>query len=291
MQPLPVLVSGVPEEPPDHKQLPDEDGTFMHNFHEHPQANLLTESLVPCLRQRHPDGQFCIGCDSGIYWTWTQPVLNGCKAPDWFYVPGVPPMLDDEFRRSYVLWREVIAPLLVVEFVRGREKGGTAPLAPPRDGSEEHDTTPYKGKFWVYEQGIRADYYVIYDVNRPSVEVYRLVNRRYELQQANAAGRFPIEVLGIELGIWEGEYRGMNLPWLRVWDTSSGEMVPTESEQHLREQQRADTAEDLLDDARRRLDEETERAETERKRADDQKSRAERLAERLRAMGIEPDQI
>jgi Uma2 family endonuclease len=257
------------EGPPDHTQLPDEDGKLVHNFQEHPQSELLTACLQPRLRELHPDGQFCVGCDSGIYWKHTKEPLEGCKAPDWFYVPGVPPMLEGELRRSYVMWKEVIAPLMVVEYVSG-------------DGSDERDTTPHKGKFWVYEQGIRADYYAIYEVAKAAVELYRLVNRRYQPVAANAAGRFLIEPLGVELGIWQGTYRGMDLPWLRAWDATSGQLLPTPEERAEAERERAETAESLLDDTRRRLDEECERAEGERRRA-------EKLAERLRAIGIDPD--
>ena len=37
--------------------------------------------------------------------------LDGCRAPDWYYVPGVPPMLEGRMRRSYVRWQEIVAPL------------------------------------------------------------------------------------------------------------------------------------------------------------------------------------
>ena len=170
-----------------------------------------------CLQELYPNGQYCIGCDSGIYWRWTYPVLDGCKAPDWFLVPNVPPMLDGTYRRSYVLWQEAVKPLMVVEFVSG-------------DGSEERDTEPYKGKFWVYEQAICASFYAIYEVEKASVEVYRLHLQQYQPVAANAAGRFPIEPLGIELGIWEGTYRGLTLPWLRVWDAATGELMPLADE-------------------------------------------------------------
>jgi len=102
---------------PDHTQLPCEDGTFVKNFQEHPQSLLLTDSIRPWLDRRHPDGQYCIGQDSGIYWRMTDPPLNGAEAPDWFYVPNVPPALDGQMRRSYVLWQELIPPLIVLEFV------------------------------------------------------------------------------------------------------------------------------------------------------------------------------
>jgi hypothetical protein len=70
---------------PDHTQLPDSDGTFVKNLQEHPQSILLTDSIHPILQQRHPDGDYCIGQDSGIYWRLTDPLERGAEAPDWFY--------------------------------------------------------------------------------------------------------------------------------------------------------------------------------------------------------------
>ena len=52
---------------PDHTQLPESDSTFVKNFQEHPQSILLTDSLQSVLHQLHPDNQYCIGQDSGIY--------------------------------------------------------------------------------------------------------------------------------------------------------------------------------------------------------------------------------
>ena len=53
---------------PDHTQLPETDGSIAENFQELPQNMLLTGSIMPLLAQRHPDGRFAIGHDSGIYW-------------------------------------------------------------------------------------------------------------------------------------------------------------------------------------------------------------------------------
>lgn len=305
MQPPATLaVEPAQGSPPDHTQLPDKDGTIVQNFQELPQSTLLTGSLLPRLHQLHPDGQFTIGCDSGIYWKHTNPPLDGCKAPDWFYVPGVPPMLDGRYRRSYVLWNEGVKPCLIVEYVSG-------------DGSEEHDSTPQKGKFWVYEQGICAPYYAIFDANRSSVALYRLDGGRYVPVAPNAAGRLLVPPLGVELGVWQGAFQGQDLPWLRVWDAQTGELLPSteEREQAARrraeaekqraeeEKQRAETAESLLEEARQELEEECGRAKKERKRAEAASTRAvtaegslseaqqkvQRLAEKLRALGIDPD--
>jgi Uma2 family endonuclease len=226
---------GVESSLPDHTQLPDSDGTFAQNLQEHPQSVLLTDSIEPILRKLHPDGQYCIGQDSGIYWRMTEPPERGAEAPDWFYVPNVPPTLNGQTRRSYVLWQEYVAPLIVLEFVSG-------------DGKEERDKTPITGKFWVYEQAIRVPYYGIYEVKKSSVEVYQLVHGQYELLPANERGYYPIEQMGVELGIWQGLYQNMELPWLRWWD-NQGNLLLTGWE------------------------------------------RSERLAAKLRELGINPDEL
>ena len=98
---------------PDHNDLPETDGSIVINFNEAPQTRLLTEAIEPVLRELHPDGHYAIGQDSGIYFRLTDPPLDGCRAPDWFYVPDVPPMAPGgESRRSYVMWQEIIAPLI-----------------------------------------------------------------------------------------------------------------------------------------------------------------------------------
>ncbi len=190
---------------PDHTQLPESDGTFVKNFQEHPQSILLTDSIQPILKKIHPDGQYCIGQDSGIYWRITDPPERGTEAPDWFYVPNVPPTLNGQMRRSYVLWQEFIAPSIVLEFVSG-------------NGAEERDKTPWNGKFWIYEQVIRTPFYGIYEVNKASIEVYELIGGKYQLLAANERGHYSITPMGVELGLWQGEYQNAELPWLRWWD-------------------------------------------------------------------------
>ncbi|MFP4103618.1 Uma2 family endonuclease [Coleofasciculus sp.] len=240
----------IPELPktlPDHTQLPESDGTFVKNFQEHPQSILLTESIEPILQQLHPDGYYAIGQDSGIYWRLTDPPERGAEAPDWFYVANVPPTLDGQMRRSYVLWQEIVSPLIALEFVSG-------------NGQEERDSTPYQGKFWVYEQAIRIPFYGIYEVEQARVDVYHLLEGSYRLLPANDRGHYPIEPLGVELGIWQGRYKNVELPWLRWWD-SQGHLLLTGEE----------------------------RAEQERQRAERAEGENARLREQLRALGIEPE--
>ncbi|GAB4191368.1 MAG: Uma2 family endonuclease [Coleofasciculaceae cyanobacterium] len=250
--------AGLPASLPDHTQLPDSDGNFVKNFQEPPEGDLLTNCITPILQQLHPDGQYCIGRDCGIYWRMTEPPEPAergavseagaeATAPDWFYVPDVPPKLNGEIRRSYVLWKEFVAPLIALEFVSG-------------DGTEERDKTPEKGKFWVYERAIRVPYYGIYEVKQARVEVYQLVNGRYQLMPVNERGHYPIEPLGVELGIWQGVYQNQEWPWLRWWDARGNLLLTAE-----------------------------ERLEQERQEKELAQQRAERLAEQLRALGVEPE--
>jgi Uma2 family endonuclease len=263
---------------PDHKQLPESDGTFVKNFQEHPQSLLLTSSITPILDVIHPDGRYAIGQDCGIYWRLTDPPERGAEAPDWFYVPDVPPLLNRERRRSYVMWKEIIAPLIAIEFVSG-------------DGSEERDaTSPFAedggarvGKFWVYERAIRIPFYAIYEVEKAAVEMYELVGNRYQRSQPNLEGRYPVPELGVELGIWEGKYFNQTLPWLRWWDRE-GNLLLAGDERAEQEKQRAERE-------KQRAEREKQRAEREKLRAEQATHRAEQLAAKLLEMGIDPNQI
>jgi Uma2 family endonuclease len=248
---------------PDHTQLPCEDGTFVKNFQEHPQSILLTESIRPVLDRVHPDGHYCIGQDSGIYWRITDPPQRGAEAPDWFYVANVPPTLDGQARRSYVLWQEIMPPVIVIEFVSGT-------------GAEERDKTPWTGKFWVYETAIRPAYYAIYEVKKAQVEVYQLVSNRYRLMPANPSGRFPIEELEVELGIWPGIYQNMDLPWLRWWD-ATGNLLLHGEEQAKQAEAKAEQAE--------------AKAEQAEAKAEQERQKNEQLMAKLRELGVDPESL
>ncbi|MCC3443289.1 MAG: Uma2 family endonuclease [Microcoleus sp. PH2017_40_RAT_O_B] len=260
---------------PDHTELPESDGTFVKNFQELPQSIILTDSLRPVLQKIHPDGRYRIGQDCGIYWRLTDPPERGAEAPDWFYVPNVPPLLNGQVRRSYVLWKEYVAPLIAIEFVSGNgseERDRTPPPDPDRE--EQPEQKP--GKFWVYEQAIRIPFYGIYEVKKAAVEMYHLEDNRYQRLSPNDRGRYPIPQLGVELGIWQGEYDEMNLPWLRWWD-SEGNLLLIGEERAQQESLRAQ--------------QESLRAQQESLRADEERLRADRLAEKLRQMGINPDEL
>ncbi|HLO50243.1 MAG TPA: Uma2 family endonuclease [Kamptonema sp.] len=265
---------------PDHTQLPEEDGTFVKNFQEHPQSIILTDSIGPVLERLHPDGQYAIGQDCGIYWRETDPLEKGAEAPDWFYVPNVPPTLGGQIRRSYVLWREFMAPMIALEFASG-------------DGSEERDTTPLSysevgttqrpGKFWVYERIMRIPYYGIYEIGTGRLEVYNFNNGFYQQLVPNERGHFAIAPLNLELGLWRGSYQNQTMLWLRWWD-SEGNLLLTGAERAAVEQERASLAEQALSA--------TEQALSATEQALSAETRSRRAAiPRLLAMGLNLEQV
>ena len=221
----------------DHTQLPDSDGTFVKNFQEHPQSLVLTSSIEPILQKLHPDGQYCIGQDSGIYWKLTEPPEKGAEAPDWFYVGNVSPLLKGKYRRSYVMWKELVPPLLAIEFVSGNGSEERDSSPPPENDEIDSKTGEKKkaGKFWVYEQAVKIPYYAIYEESKSAVEVYHLVNGRYVKLPPNDRGHYPITPMGVELGILLGKEEPP-VSWLRFWD-ADGNLLLTGDERAVVEKQ------------------------------------------------------
>jgi len=109
-------------------------------------------------------------------------------------------------------------------------------------------------------------YYVVYDpeqhLGEQVLHIYGRQARSY--QKLNASW---LTEVGLGLTLWEGEFEGMTHRWLR-WCDANGAILLTGRERAAQEQARA---------------------EQERLRAEAAEQRAEHLAEKLRALGIDPD--
>jgi hypothetical protein len=228
--------------------LPSEDGA-MENAYDHAQSSLLKETSHPALDRRHPDGLYCVTHDTGIYFRTLESRRSTAVVPDWCYVPGLPKLIDGRPRPSFVMWRERVDVGILFEYV-SENPGG------------EWDRTPETGKFWVYEHIVRPAYYVIYDVRAGTFEVYRHGGAGFARAEPNERGRYLIEPVGLELGVWTGAYEGTTLPWLR-WFDPAGQLVPTGQE----------------------------RADQERQRTDQERQLKEAFAAKLRELGVDPDQL
>jgi hypothetical protein len=194
------------------------------------------------------------------------------KAPDWAYIPQIHvdrPVVN----RSYTPNLHGDLPSIVLEFLSETD-GGEYSSKP---------TSPI-GKWFFYERILKVPIYGIFDPDLGLLELYRLINDRYDLEIPNEHGRHWIAELNLFLGPWRGalgtEREGY---WLRWWDASDN-LLPWAIEAVGQEKQRAD-------DEKQRADDEKQRADDEKQRADDEKQRADRLAEILRTQGINPDTI
>jgi hypothetical protein len=96
---------------------------------------------------------------------------------------------------------------------------------------------------------------VIYSSRRrrkPRLEVYKLVNGKYELQPGNPVW---LSEIGLGIGCERGNYGGVTREWL-YWYDEEGNRYPTPQEQIQQEAQRA-----------------------------------QKLAQKLRELGIDPDTL
>ena len=127
-----------------------------------------------------------------------------------------------------------------------------------------------------------------YDPYEGILEVRCLQDGRYVLHSANEQGRFWIPQLELYLGIWSGERLAQTMNWLRWWD-NSGNLLLWSSEQAQQESQRAELERQRADQETQRAEQESQRADQETQRADQETQRAQRLAAKLRELGVDPD--
>jgi hypothetical protein len=119
----------------------------------------------------------------------------------------------------------------------------------------------------VYERILRVPYYALFNREGNVLRLFRLEGASYrELSDE----RLWIEELQIGLGLWQGSFADVERQWLR-WYDASGQWLPTDQE--LASQQaevRAKAAE---------------------ARAEAAEARSAALAERLRQLGVDPENV
>jgi Uma2 family endonuclease len=127
-------------------------------------------------------------------------------------------------------------------------------LSETEGGEYSHRRVTPMGKWYFYEQILKVPTYIIFEPDGGLLEVYRLENDRYELEP-DVEGRHWFAELGLFLGAWRGCKADRTGYWLRWWE-EDGSILPWAVE-----------------------------------RLDQEKQRADRLAEILRAQGLDPDSI
>ncbi|MBW4553628.1 MAG: Uma2 family endonuclease [Aphanocapsa sp. GSE-SYN-MK-11-07L] len=180
------------------------------------------------------------------------------KAPDWVYVKSVKPIPEGENRRSYTPLLEGDVPGIVIEFVSETE-GGEYSINPHY---------PY-GKWYFYEQILQVPIYGIFHPKTGELDIFRLEAGKYQQQIQDEYRRYWIEEIGLFLGVWQGQKAQLAAFWLRWWD-QSGNLLLWGVEQVEQERQRAEQAEVALAEER---------------------IASQRLAKKLRELGVDPNSL
>jgi Uma2 family endonuclease len=272
---------------PTAEELPCSDETPVDNQLQNDIPNLLL-SLLAYLWAERDDWYF--GVDMGVYYNPDQPAI----VPDGFLAVGVKHNTGERGRLSYVLWEEAyILPILSLEVISEQYNG------------------EYEEKFSDY-QSLGILYYAIYNPfsgrrgrfkNRQRLEVYKLVAGKYQLLPREN-NRVWLPEIGLALGYEYGEHIAWVREWL-YWYDESGNRYLTATERAMNaeaiatQERLAKEEAEAIAIQERLAKEEAEAiaiqerliADRERRAKQEAEQKAQRLAERLRAMGINPDEI
>ena len=189
-------------------ELPSEDGLPLESNWHRIQINQLVESIRQHWRGRM---DFFAGGNMFLYYSMQQVRSRHYKGPDVFVVKNVDGVKD---RPVWIVWEEDSRfPNVIVELL--------SPTTAAADlGSKKN----------LYEQTFKTPEYFCYDPETRSLQGWRLgQHQTYEPLKPNEPGRVLSEQLGACLGLWEGEYQGVQATWVRLFE-DDGQMVPTGEE-------------------------------------------------------------
>ncbi|MBP0039582.1 MAG: Uma2 family endonuclease [Roseofilum sp. SBFL] len=201
---------------PSAEDLPDSDETPVDNELQDLIPTLLKAMLASIWSERM---DCFFGVDMGLY---TEPNQQAI-VPDGFLSIGVPRIIDEGLRLSYVLWEERKVPTLVLEVVSKTQRG------------------EYAQKKQKYAQ-LGVLYYVIYNPLRKKeqrLEVHQLKGGQYQLL---SGGTVWLSELNLGIGSDRGTYKGIEREWL-YWYDENGDRYPTPEERAECQQDRAESAE------------------------------------------------
>jgi Uma2 family endonuclease len=217
---------------------------------------LLRAILTLAWRERQ---DWFLGINMGVYYKNGEPAIG----PDAFLSIGVPRQRPQKPRRlSYLVWQENgVVPQWVLEVVSQKY------------GSE------YEEKLEIYrEMGVL--YYVIYNPDywkrdrHDPYEVYQLIDGNYVRQLSNP---FWMPELGLGIGIEPGIHDGEPVADWLYWYDADGNRLPA--------------PENAIALAEQLLAQERQRAEAAEQRANQAEQQLQEFMERLKARGIDPEEL
>ncbi len=235
---------------PDISHIITEDDTPVDNFASEKLQRLLVESLYDSW-SNPSDSPFLAAANVALFYTVKKPPL----VPDVFLSLDVTVAADwwQRRNRSYLFWEYGKPPEVVIEIVSNTEGG------------------ELNKKLREYAR-MRVLYYVVFD---PIQQLQQSVLQVFQLQGTSYVPmtEYWLEGVGLGLTLWQGVFEGRQDVWLR-WCDREQNIIPTGAERAEQERQRAE--------------QERQRAEQAESQLQQERQRAAQLAERLRALGIDP---
>lgn len=180
-----------------------------------------------------------------------------------------------DLRWSYVIWREVVTPFVVIELLSPGTEADDL-------GQTLREVNQPPTKWQVYEQVLRIPYYVVFDRYENCLRVFQLVATRYQ-EMALPEQRLWFAEIELGLGVWQGAYQAVEGLWLR-WFDADGNWLPTSKEQAIQARQATTQAQQQVALAQ-------QQAALAQQQAEQERQRAERLAAQLRSLGVDPESI
>ena len=243
-----------------------DDGEPMESNNHRVSMNLLIQSLKYHWRDKQ---DFFVGGNMFVYYSANQVKNQDFKGPDFFVVLDVDGTLN---RDAWIAWEEDSRlPDVVIEL-----------MSP---STAEVDITTKKD---IYERKLKTQDYFVYDPkDASSLRGWKLINRRYQSLSLNDQGRLYCESLGLWLGVWQGKIENSQGEWLRFFD-ADGNLVLMADEA---EAQRAELERQQKELERQQKELERQQKEQAIQELEKERQQKERLAAKLRDLGINPDEI
>jgi Uma2 family endonuclease len=249
--------------PPGQDDLLSDDGIPMETYRHKLQMDLLVDPLAAWLVNKDA----FVGGNMFVYFSPHQLKNHDFRGPDMFAVLDVPP----GERKCWVTWEEGKGPDVVVELL----SSSTA----QRDKTEKKD---------IYQNRLRVPEYFWYDPFNPDdFAGFMITERGYEPLSLDPENRLVSQKLGLALVRWPGEFGHVTATWLR-WSTLEGEILPTAAEKAELAQQQAELAQQQAELAQQQAELARQQAELARQQIEVERQRGDRLAAKLRALGIDP---
>ena len=238
---LPTMYD-LPSEHPEDSGLPD----LFHLW----QSRSLEYTFKP---SNYPSDRVFVASDLNLYFDVRH--TQWYKRPDWFGVVGIDRLYQQqELRKSYVIWQEEVSPFVVVEL-----------LSPGTENEDLGISVRGRGqpptKWQVYEQILRVPYYIVYDGTTNILRAFVLAGDRYQ-ELILTEPRVWMPEIELGLGIWQGNFEGLERLWLR-WYDADGNWIPTPAEREEQQRQEKEIAQQQAEQERDRAEQESQRAEQE----------------------------